>query len=54
MHGMELLCGTFSAAGLPSKVADAFMDYLQMASEADDGSKDVVTTFNALRQSQDK
>jgi hypothetical protein len=32
LHGMELLCGTFSAASLPSKVADAFMDYLQRTS----------------------
>ncbi|MGF1836554.1 NAD(P)-dependent oxidoreductase [Photobacterium sanguinicancri] len=52
LHGMELLCGAFSAAGLPSKVNEAFVDYLQMARKAGDGSKDVVTAFNALRQSQ--
>ncbi|MDX2322190.1 MAG: NAD(P)-binding domain-containing protein [Moritella sp.] len=54
LHGMELLSGAFAAAGLPAKVSEAFVDYLQMARKAGDGSKDVVTTFNALRQSQDK
>ncbi len=54
LHGMELLCGAFSAAGLPSKVTEAFVDYLQMARKAGDGNKDVVTTFNALRQPQYK
>ena len=54
LHGMELLSGAYSAVGLPAKVSNAFVDYLHMARNAGDGSKDVVTTFNALRQSQGK
>ena len=47
---MELLCGALSSVGLPAKVSEAFVEYLQLAREAGDGSKDVVASSKAIQR----